>query len=226
MTETQKNTQNKFNKSFVYAIRSPHTDKFYVGSTAQLLCNRWSNHTSSFKRYQNKKSNGYCSSYTIMLLGDAYIELLEDINVDNRQQLTKREGEIQRSFKELCVNNNVAGRTMKEYYADNVETYAQYYADNAPQKRAYQNEYDKRPAVIERKREYNKKAYIKRKNAKDLSSPTYKKDNAVIATVPRVPHIDEPLSDACASACACAVAASSDAFCASAPIPLSAIDCE
>ena len=29
---------NKYNKSKIYTIRSPNTEKFYIGSTTQQLC--------------------------------------------------------------------------------------------------------------------------------------------------------------------------------------------
>jgi hypothetical protein len=53
----------------IYTIRSPNTDKFYIGSTTQPL----------FKRFYSHKCihNSTCSK-EIFQCGDAYIELLED----------------------------------------------------------------------------------------------------------------------------------------------------
>ena len=210
MTETEETTTpfNKFKKSCVYAVRSPHTNMFYVGSTAQKLCNRWSNHMTAFKRHQDKKSNDFCYSFNIMLLGDAYIELLEDVCVDNKQQLTKREGEIQRHYGDLCVNRNIAGRTAKEWYKDNAEDRIAYQSKYTQlnkeavakyQKeyhKEYQKEYQNRPAEIKRRSEYNKKYYLKKKGGVTPILPPYQSNNGSTerAISPILPQTEEPLS--------------------------------
>ena len=111
---------NKHNKSMIYTIRSPHTDKYYIGSTTQILCKRFSDHTVNYKRYL-KGTYDFISSFKILELGDAYIELLEEVNCDNRTQLHRREGELIREHKANCVNRFIAGRTQKEYYTDNCD---------------------------------------------------------------------------------------------------------
>ncbi len=124
---------NKFNKSMIYTIRSPHTDKYYIGSTTQILCKRFSDHNRNYKSYL-KGTSKFMTSFKIIKLGDAYIELLEEINCENKNQLEKREGELIREHKANCVNVNIAGRTQKEYKTDNPEqlkqTYKKYRINN------------------------------------------------------------------------------------------------
>ena len=109
---------NKFNKSMIYTIRSPHTDKYYIGSTTQKLCKRFVDHKMHYNQYL--KGNVYLvTSVKILELGDAYIELLEEINCDNRYQLEKREGELIREHKEHCVNKHIPCRTNKQWEQDN-----------------------------------------------------------------------------------------------------------
>ena len=117
---------NKYNTSFIYAIRSPNSDKFYIGSTTSQLSRRFSLHKSNFKSYINGDIGYLTSSVKIFELGDAYIELLEKINCDNRSQLYKREGELIRLHKDCCVNKCIAGRTQKEYEQDNADKIKQH----------------------------------------------------------------------------------------------------
>ena len=106
---------NKYNNSFIYTIRSPHTDKFYIGSTTQNLCKRFANHKSDYNLHVQNKIKYVTTSFKIIELGDSYIELLEEINCDSKIQLEMREGELIRIHKDLCINKNIAGRTDKQY---------------------------------------------------------------------------------------------------------------
>ena len=120
---------NKYNNSMIYSIRSPHTVNYYIGSTTQILCKRFSDHNIDYKAYLKGKSN-FITSFKILELGDAYIELLEEINCENRNQLDKREGELIREHKNKCVNRYIAGRTDKEYRIENRDKIKAYYIDN------------------------------------------------------------------------------------------------
>ena len=99
----------KYQRGKIYTIRSPHTDKIYIGSTINTLPNRFMCHKS--------KSNK-ASSLEILECGDAYIELLEMYPCQNRAELNRREGERIRENSN-CVNQNIAGRTHKEWKVDN-----------------------------------------------------------------------------------------------------------
>jgi hypothetical protein len=59
----------------IYKIESPQTDKVYIGSTTQKLCDRMTNHRSSLKIFDlHKKKN--CTSFDILRTGDAKIYLI------------------------------------------------------------------------------------------------------------------------------------------------------
>ena len=150
---------NKFNKSLLYTIRSPATEQYYIGSTTQKLCKRFSDHNINYKAYL-KGSFPFITSFKIIELGDAYIELLEEISCENRNQLVKREGELIREHKANCVNRNIAGRTHKEYYFDNsdkiLEKMKQYYIDNNDKISEQRKEYyaENNDKILEQKKEY------------------------------------------------------------------------
>ena len=114
------NVINKYNNSMIYTIRSPATESYYIGSTTQILCKRFSDHKINYTAYL-KGTSKFITSFKILELGDAYIELLEEVNCDNKNQLEKREGELIREHKNNCVNKYIAGRTQKEYKTDNPE---------------------------------------------------------------------------------------------------------
>ena len=100
---------NKYNNSMIYSIRSPHTDKFYIGSTTQSLCKRFANHKSNYNSYVNSGIGSFITSFKIIELGDSYIELLEGFDCENRNELEKREGELIRLHKYFSINKNMAG---------------------------------------------------------------------------------------------------------------------
>jgi GIY-YIG catalytic domain len=100
-------------KGFVYTIRSKSSELVYYGSTVEkMLSNRMASHRTSYKRWLAGKC-GKCTSYQIMALGDAYIELVVDVEVETRQHLRALEGKYQRE--NTCVNIKVEGRTKAEY---------------------------------------------------------------------------------------------------------------
>jgi hypothetical protein len=110
---------NKYQTGKIYAIRSPHTERFYIGSTIQELAIRFRNHPCSKKNISAKE---------IIAFGDAYIELVESFPCNSQAELHKREGELIRENKSLIVNKKMAGgREMdipeyqKAYYLANAE---------------------------------------------------------------------------------------------------------
>ena len=102
---------NKYNNGKIYTIRSPNTDKYYIGSTCNTLTNRFMSH---------KSPSNKCESKEIIDLGEAYIELLENFSCNSKEELNKREGELIREHKNNVVNKIVAGRTKKQYKQDNI----------------------------------------------------------------------------------------------------------
>ena len=98
---------NYFN-SKIYQIRSYQTDLCYVGATTQSLAKRF---------YEHKTIQRNCSSKLILDYGDAYIELICNYPCFSKNELHKEEGRWIRKLN--CVNKIIAGRTHKEYFADN-----------------------------------------------------------------------------------------------------------
>jgi hypothetical protein len=92
-------------KGRIYAIRSPNTDKIYIGSTTIPLTKRM---------YYHKHKTNNCSSKEIINMMDAYIELLENYKCKDKNELHRREGELIRQYKDICINKCIAGRNHKE----------------------------------------------------------------------------------------------------------------
>lgn len=124
----------------IYVMRKVGNDTdVYVGSTVQPLLNRLEGHM-----FESKRSPGVKLYTTI---GNDwknwYIELYENYPTESRQQLHRREGEVQRI---LCSNLNtmIAGRTHKEYAQENREKInekaKQYYHQNVDKVRAYNSD--------------------------------------------------------------------------------------
>lgn len=128
---------NKYHGGKIYTLRSPSTDKIYIGSTTQTLAKRKAEH-------KLKKHN------EISQLDDFYIELLENFKCENKEELNKREGELIRA-NDKCVNKRIAGRSKAEYRNENKDNIKAY-------KKAYRNENK------EKEKEYQKEYRQKKKN--------------------------------------------------------------
>ena len=103
-------------KGFIYTIRSHQTDKYYIGSTTQKLCKRLQDHRRSYK--SNKV---YTASFDILKYNDHYIELLENYECKDKNELRRREGELQREHKDNIVNCRIECRSREQWYIDNSE---------------------------------------------------------------------------------------------------------
>lgn len=117
----------------IYKIVSKQTDKIYIGSTRQILKERFNNHKKYYNAYilTNKAE---CSSIYLLKYEDCEIVLIELYPCETRLELYRREGEIQIENINIIVNKNIAGRTNEQYYIDNkekiVKKMAQRYQDN------------------------------------------------------------------------------------------------
>ena len=130
----------------IYSIRSPQTDKYYIGSTCLELCKRLYSHRKQYKSYV-KGAQNYISSYELIKLEDHYIELIELCPCTTKGELLKREGELQRLHRADTVNSNIAGRGQAEYNEDNKV------AISEKQKQHYLTHKD---TISERMKQYNK----------------------------------------------------------------------
>jgi hypothetical protein len=132
---------NIYNNGKIYTIRC-RTDNnlIYVGSTTQPLHKRWFTHKS---RTNNINFNKNLLYRTMIEIGKEhfYIELYENYNCNSKEELNSREGEIIREIGTL--NNNITGRTPKEYRNDNKEHYKEWCEENKEKLKEYNLEYKK-----------------------------------------------------------------------------------
>lgn len=102
----------------IYAIRAPGTDMVYIGSTTLPLSRRMTEHRCHYKFWAEGKPR--YSSFKLIEIEGAYIELIEEFPCETKEQLNKREGEIIRATPN-CVNIVIPKRTRIEYRLDNKE---------------------------------------------------------------------------------------------------------
>tara|TARA_Y100000361_G_scaffold140513_1_gene144701 strand:+ start:426 stop:1085 length:660 start_codon:yes stop_codon:yes gene_type:complete len=131
-----------YQKGKIYTIRCHDDDNLiYVGSTIQPLSVRWGGH-----KRDCKKDNPEISIDKLMKQNGIdlyYIELFENFPCNSKEQLRKKEGEVQRQI--ATVNKNIAGRTLQEYYIDNKQKIAERH------KKYNQNHKEK---IAEKKKKY------------------------------------------------------------------------
>lgn len=145
-------------KALVYSIRSYQTKDIYIGSTTQSLSSRMCNHRWDYTRWIIGKKK-YISSFEILKYEDNYIELLEEVEVQSKQELHKLEGEYQRKMD--CVNKKIEGQTKQEYYQTNKETLIKqqlkYRDENKEKVKEQQKKYrDENKEKIKKYRDENK----------------------------------------------------------------------
>jgi len=134
---------NKYQNGKIYCIRSPSTDKIYIGSTIEpYLSNRFGGHKRDFKHFLNGNKNNI-SSFELIKLGDAYIELLESFPCNSKLELHKREGELIREHRDMCVNKVIAGRSKKEWKIDNKEAVKKHYKTYCESNKEKMNKHSK-----------------------------------------------------------------------------------
>ena len=179
-----------YQKGKIYCIRSHLTDEVYIGSTTTRLSTRMVGHRTHFK-------NGMgVSSSEILKHGDAYIELIEEFPCDNKEQLTRREGQVIRATAN-CVNKRIAGRSPAERYIDNKEAIlAQqevYKANNKDMISARMKSYyqDNKDALLA-KQKIRDQIRRNKNTSQNIISP------AVIECLPNLPN-SEPNSESCAN---------------------------
>ena len=100
----------------IYKIVCRKTNLVYIGSTTnKYLCSRFATHKNTFN---NKHLRQYTSK-EIFENNDCYIELIELVPCNSKDELTKRE----RFFIDTndCLNKCLPGRTEIEYYQNNKE---------------------------------------------------------------------------------------------------------
>jgi hypothetical protein len=127
-----------YQKGKIYVIRNHVDDEIYIGSTCSSLSKRFNGHKndmshgSGMQLYKHVENQGGWATF--------YIELYENYPCDTKNELHRREGQIQRELK-ASLNKVIAGRTTKEYRQDNCEHIKAHYEKNKKQIIKYQQEY-------------------------------------------------------------------------------------
>ena len=109
-----------YNNSKIYKIVDNTNNNIYIGSTTEkYLSSRLSKHLGNYKRFLEGKVKTCCSCKLIFENNNFYIELLELVNCNSKDELHKKE----RYYIEnnVCINKNIPGRTNKEWKDDNKE---------------------------------------------------------------------------------------------------------
>jgi len=125
---------------YIYSLTCCNPSLVYYGSTTRQLNERLSKHKYDFK---NNKS---VSSKILFEWGNIKINMLEQIEYENRQELRDREAYYIKNLE--CVNKKIPNRTKKEYskkyYSDNKgkikEEQQKYYSDNKEKIKKYKLE--------------------------------------------------------------------------------------
>ena len=112
---------NRYEKGQIYKIVDIGQTKMYIGSTTEPLSKRMERHRSDYKQYLMNERH-YMSSFSLFDefgIDNCKILWMENYPCSSKKELERREGEIQKAND--CVNKNIAGRTLKEYYEDKKE---------------------------------------------------------------------------------------------------------
>ena len=119
----------------IYKLTSLSTDVVYIGSTVLRINDRFIRHKASYRRFQNNNGD-YCSAFELMQLPDVKIELIENVDFNDRDFLREREN--YHILRNDCVNIKNAKFDYDTYYLLNKERLKQYYQINSIAKKEYQ----------------------------------------------------------------------------------------
>jgi hypothetical protein len=130
----------------IYRIISNSSDKIYIGSTCKDLDKRLMQHKTMYKMYLKNGTKRY-TSFDLIKLNDASIELIEEFEFNNKIELLNREKEHIRTNPNT-INKNIPTRTKAEYYIDKINKYKNYYINNREKLLAYQNKYNRKKKIL------------------------------------------------------------------------------
>jgi hypothetical protein len=125
------NIVNKYQEAKIYKIVDQNSNKIYIGSTCFSIEKRLYQHEANYKRYLVGGYN-YVTVFDIMGGNNYRIELIEAYRCNDKKELSRREGEIIKLNKLICVNHRIDGRTFQEYYRDNIDKYKMIHQRNIP----------------------------------------------------------------------------------------------
>ena len=135
-----------YTKGKIYRIYNTITNDIYIGATTQLLCQRMKGHREACKVSKNINIKLY-KSFKEHGIQRFYIVLLENFNCNSKEELSAKEGQYIRELRP-ALNTKIEGRTLKQYYVDNIDKFKQYKLNNLDkikeqQKQYYDNNIDK-----------------------------------------------------------------------------------
>ena len=107
----------------IYKIYSYENADVYYGSTVESLSARIAKHRCQMKLYKEGKKN-YMTSFIILELTSAKIELVENYPCNTKEELLQREGYYIKNNN--CVNKVIPDRNKKEWIEDNKEYISKY----------------------------------------------------------------------------------------------------
>jgi len=119
----------------IYKLTSASTDIVYIGSTTLSINDRFIRHKASLRRFQNNNGD-YCSAFELMQLPDVKIELIENVDFNDRDFVREREN--YHILRNDCVNIKNAKFDYDTYYLLNKDRLKQYYQINRIAKKDYQ----------------------------------------------------------------------------------------
>jgi len=145
---------------YIYSLTCSNPNLIYYGSTTQPLNERLSHHKTDFK------INKSVSSKILFEWGDVKINMLEEIEYEDKKELLDREAYYITNLE--CVNKDIPGRTRKQWKKDNKDKVKLYNEKRKDKTKKWRN--DNENILKEKKREYyinNKDRIIKNKKKND-----------------------------------------------------------
>ncbi len=135
-----------YKNSKIYTIRCKSDPTLiYIGSTTQLLSQRFNDHKRRMKQEKYKHIKLY-QTFNELGVNNFYIELFENVICYDKEQLLAREGAVIREMGNL--NERISGRSHTEWLHDNPEYIKEY------RKKHY---FENKEAMINYQKEYNEK---------------------------------------------------------------------
>ena len=101
----------------IYRICSSYSEKVYYGSTTTDLKNRLQIHRKHYEKYLIGKFPNYISSFELMQYDDAYIELVEVVYCENKNELSYREAQWILADPNKC-NIRIPGKLFRKSIKD------------------------------------------------------------------------------------------------------------
>jgi hypothetical protein len=163
-----------YSKGKIYKIVSDSTDKMYIGSTTQLLCQRYGDHKKSYNKFLSGEYH-FVSSFEILDKGDSQIFLIEKYPCSSNEELLSRERHWIEQFKDKVVNRYLPIRTNEEIKEIKNKQLRERRAANPEQFRMYDKKrYNK---TREHRVEYQKKYYEDNKESVKECRKKYLENN-------------------------------------------------